>query len=96
MEDVLIGTIQQFPYGRTVLGWEPCNGQLIDVKNHEALFSIIGYQFGGNGRDKFAIPDLRPKDEHGNPIHLNIGDFYNGKPYIPSFIAIYGIYPSFD
>ncbi len=96
MEDVLIGTIQQFPYFRTPMGWLLCNGQLLDIKNHEALFSVIGFQFGGNGHDKFSIPDLRPKDEHNNPIHLNVGDMYNGKPYIPSFICINGIYPMFD
>jgi hypothetical protein len=39
---------------------------------------------------------LRPKDEHGNPIHLNTGDVYNGKPYIPYYIATEGLYPQFD
>jgi len=89
--EVYIGAIMQFPYqfNRVLLGWEHCNGQV-------ALFSLIGFQFGGDGRDHFAVPDLRPKDEHGNPIHLNTGDMYNGKPYIPYYIATEGLYPQFD
>jgi microcystin-dependent protein len=96
--EVYIGAIMQFPYqfNRVLLGWEHCNGQVLPVKNHEALFSLIGFQFGGDGRDHFAVPDLRPKDEHGNPIHLNTGDVYNSKPYIPYYIATEGLYPQFD
>jgi microcystin-dependent protein len=96
--DIYIGTIMQFAYyvNRELIGWAHCNGQVLPVKNHEALFSLIGFQFGGDGRDHFAVPDLRPKDEHGNPIHLNTGDMHNGKPYIPYYIATEGLYPQFD
>jgi microcystin-dependent protein len=56
----------------------------------------LGTEFGGDGIHNFALPDLRPKDEHGNPIHINTGDMYNGKPYVPSYIAIQGMFPSWD
>lgn len=94
--EVYIGMIAQFPYSRVLVGWLPCNGQLLDVKGHEALFSLIGFKFGGDNKNHFALPDLRPKNEHGNPIHLEIGDIYDGKPYIPYYISIDGLYPYFD
>jgi microcystin-dependent protein len=96
--DIFIGTILQFAYpkNRIPIYWMPCNGQVLPIKNHEALFSLIGFQFGGDRRDHFALPDLRPKDEHGNAIHLETGDMYNGKPYIPSYIATQGLYPSWE
>lgn len=36
-----------------------CQGQLLDMKNNEALFSLLGTQFGGDGKNNFALPDLR-------------------------------------
>lgn len=95
--ETYIGMIAQFAYSRkNLLYWLPCNGQLLDIKGHEALFSLIGYMFGGDNHTHFAIPDLRPKDEHGNPIHLEVGEIYQGKPYIPYYICVEGLYPQFD
>ena len=94
--DFYIGMIAQFPFFRRLVNWLPCDGKLLETKGHEALFSLIGFQFGGDGKNHFALPDLRPKDEHGNPIHLNTGDMYNGKPYMPYYICIDGPYPYFD
>jgi microcystin-dependent protein len=94
--ETYIGMIAQFPYNRTLVQWLACNGQLLEASNHQALFSLLGFQFGGDGHSRFAVPDLRPKDEHGNPIHLNVGDMYNGKPYIPYYICVEGLYPYFD
>lgn len=94
--EAYIGMVAQFPYNRVLVGWFLCNGQLLDVKGNEALFSLIGFRFGGDNHNHFAVPDLRPKDEHGNPIHLEIGDMYNGKPYIPYYICSQGLYPYFD
>ncbi|WBO84438.1 phage tail protein [Hymenobacter yonginensis] len=37
----------------------PCNGQLLPINQYTALFSVIGPTYGGNGRDNFALPDLR-------------------------------------
>jgi hypothetical protein len=41
----------------------------------------------------FGVPDLRPKDGNGDVISLTVGQAYNGKPYMKSFIATDGVYP---
>jgi len=40
-------------------GWAPCNGQLLPIAQNQALFSLLGTTFGGNGATTFALPDLR-------------------------------------
>jgi microcystin-dependent protein len=50
-------------------GWALCNGQLLPINQNQALFSLLGTTFGGNGQTNFALPDLR-----GNtPIHVGSG-----------------------
>jgi microcystin-dependent protein len=47
-------------------GWALCNGQLLPINQNQALFSLLGTTYGGNGQTNFALPDLR-----GNvPIHM--------------------------
>jgi len=40
-------------------GWAFCNGQLLPINQNQALFSLLGTAFGGNGQTNFALPDLR-------------------------------------
>ncbi|PCI08940.1 MAG: phage tail protein [Flavobacteriaceae bacterium] len=40
-------------------GWAMCNGQLLQISQNSALFSILGTTYGGDGRTTFALPDLR-------------------------------------
>ncbi|UOQ55656.1 tail fiber protein [Hymenobacter cellulosivorans] len=40
-------------------GWALCNGQLLPINQNQALFALLGTQFGGDGRTTFALPDLR-------------------------------------
>src|SRR5436309_1751115 len=50
-------------------GWALCNGQLLPINQNQALFSLLGTTFGGNGQQTFGLPDLR-----GNvPIHVGQG-----------------------
>jgi hypothetical protein len=39
-------------------GWALCNGQLLPINQNQALFSLLGTTFGGDGRVNFALPDL--------------------------------------
>jgi microcystin-dependent protein len=50
-------------------GWALCNGQLLPINQNQALFSLLGTTFGGDGRVNFALPDLRGK----TPIHVGSG-----------------------
>jgi microcystin-dependent protein len=50
-------------------GWAQCNGQLLPINQNQALFSLLGTTFGGDGRVNFALPDLRGRV----PIHVGSG-----------------------
>jgi len=50
-------------------GWALCNGQLLPINQNQALFSLLGTTFGGDGRVNFALPDLRGRV----PIHVGAG-----------------------
>jgi microcystin-dependent protein len=50
-------------------GWAFCNGQLLPINQNQALFSILGTTYGGNGQNNFALPDLRDRC----PIHMGAG-----------------------
>ena len=50
-------------------GWALCNGQLLPINQNQALFSLLGTTFGGDGRVNFALPDLRGR----TPMHVGSG-----------------------
>jgi len=50
-------------------GWALCNGQLLPINQNQALFSLLGTTYGGDGRVNFALPDLRARV----PIHMGSG-----------------------
>ena len=50
-------------------GWALCNGQFLPINQNQALFSLLGTTFGGDGRVNFALPDLRGRI----PIHVGSG-----------------------
>ena len=50
-------------------GWALCNGQFLPINQNQALFSLLGTTFGGNGQTTFALPDLRGRV----PIHVGSG-----------------------
>jgi microcystin-dependent protein len=50
-------------------GWAMCNGQLMPINQNQALFSLLGTTYGGDGRVNFGLPDLRGRV----PIHVGSG-----------------------
>src|SRR5689334_22775851 len=50
-------------------GWGLCDGQLLPINQNQALFSLLGTTFGGDGRVNFGLPDLRGRV----PIHVGSG-----------------------
>jgi microcystin-dependent protein len=50
-------------------GWAFCNGQFLPINQNQALFSLLGTTYGGNGQTTFALPDLRGR----TPIHIGQG-----------------------
>lgn len=55
----LIGSIMMFAGDFAPQGWALCDGQLLPISQNQALFSIIGTTYGGDGKTTFALPDLR-------------------------------------
>ncbi|MEL6481935.1 MAG: tail fiber protein [Pseudomonadota bacterium] len=64
-----LGEIRLFAGARVPDRWALCDGALLDVASHEALFSLLGTTYGGDGRKAFALPDLRGRV----PIHRGQG-----------------------
>ena len=59
MSEPFLGQISIFSFNFPPKGWAMCNGQLLPINQNQALFSLLGTQFGGNGISTFALPDLR-------------------------------------
>jgi len=69
MSEPFIGQITMFAGNFNPRGWAFCSGQLLDISQNSALFSILGTTYGGDGRTNFALPDLRgrvPRGSEGN------------------------------
>ena len=69
MAQPFMSEIRIMSFGYAPRGWAMCNGQLLPINQNQALFSLLGTTFGGNGQTNFGLPDLR-----GNvPIHVGQG-----------------------
>ena len=55
----LIGSIMLFAGNFAPRNWAYCEGQLLAINTNQALFSILGTTYGGDGRTSFGLPDLR-------------------------------------
>lgn len=69
MADSFIGEIRMFGGNFAPQGWAFCDGQLMDISQNTALFTLIGTTYGGDGQSTFALPDLRSRF----PLHQGSG-----------------------
>jgi microcystin-dependent protein len=69
VSDPYIGEIRMFGGSFAPAGWAFCNGQLIPISENDALFTLIGTTYGGDGQETFALPDLQGRV----PIHQGNG-----------------------
>jgi microcystin-dependent protein len=74
-----IAQVQLFAFNFAPQGWSTCEGQVLPINENAALFALLGTIFGGDGRQTFALPDLRGKAPA------------DGLAY---YISIQGIFPS--
>jgi microcystin-dependent protein len=65
MAEPFLSEIRVFSFGFPPKGWAQCNGQLLPINQNQALFSLLGTTYGGDGRVNFGLPDLRGR----TPIH---------------------------
>lgn len=64
-----LGQIQAFGFNFAPRGWAMCDGQLLPISQNQALFSLLGTIYGGDGRTTFALPDLRGR----SMVHMGTG-----------------------
>ena len=73
-----IGEIRIFSFSYAPVGWAMCNGQLMPINQNQALFSILGTTYGGNGTSTFALPNLQGRVPvyvgHGITLGLSGGE----------------------
>ncbi|MFS0724277.1 phage tail protein [Paenibacillus sp. 1P07SE] len=69
MSDQYVGEIRMFAGNYAPQGWAICDGSIVNIYDNEALYSLIGTTYGGDGRTNFALPDLRGRV----PIHIGTG-----------------------
>ncbi len=69
MAEPFLSEIRIFSFAFAPKGWALCNGQLLPINQNQALFSLLGTTFGGDGRVNFALPDQRGRV----PIHVGGG-----------------------
>ena len=69
MAEPFLSEIRIMSFGFAPKGWALCDGQLLPINQNQALFSLLGTTFGGDGRVNFALPDLRGRA----PLHVGSG-----------------------
>ena len=69
MAEPFLSEVRIFSFGFAPQGWTQCNGQLLPINQNQALFSLLGTTYGGNGQTNFGLPDMRARV----PIHTGSG-----------------------
>jgi microcystin-dependent protein len=69
MSEPFVGEIRMFAGNFAPRSWALCDGQLLAISQNDALFSLLGTIYGGDGRTTFGLPDLRGRI----PIHAGSG-----------------------
>lgn len=84
--DPIIGQVIETAFTWEMQDWAICDGRLLQVKQFQALYSLLGNRYGGDGINTFAIPDLRPRDANNAPMQWDAH-----KPI--KQISLLGVYP---
>jgi microcystin-dependent protein len=69
MAEPFLSEIRIFSFNFPPKGWAFCNGQFLPINQNQALFSLLGTTYGGNGQTTFALPNLKGK----LPLHFGSG-----------------------
>lgn len=75
MDEPIMGQIQLFPFHYAPAGWFFCEGQILQISQYSALYSLLWNRYGGDGNTTFALPDLKGKEPDPN-LHYCIA--WNG------------------
>lgn len=69
MSEPFLAEIKIVSFGFAPKGWALCNGQLLPINQNQALFSLLGTTYGGNGQTNFQLPNLQGR----TPMHMGNG-----------------------
>jgi microcystin-dependent protein len=69
MAEPFMAETRVFSFSFAPRGWALCNGQVMPINQNQALFSLLGTTYGGNGQNSFALPNLQGR----TPIHMGAG-----------------------
>ncbi len=79
MSDPFVGEIRMFGFGFAPQGWAPCNGQLLPINQNQALFSLLGTTYGGDGTTTFALPDMQSRVPVGQGQAPGLSSYVEGQ-----------------
>ena len=85
--DPFLGEILLVPYNFAPRGWVFCEGQRLPIRAYQALYSLLGTTYGGDGRYNFGLPDLRP-------VEAAMKRANGGRPAYRHVISLTGAFPS--
>jgi len=75
MGDPFLGEVKMVSFNFAPQGWAMCNGGLLPINQNQALFSLLGTMYGGNGQTNFALPNLQGRV----PMHFENNSFNLGQ-----------------
>lgn len=78
-QESYMGEIKLFSGNFAPRGWAKCEGQLLPINLNQALFSLLGITYGGDGRTTFALPDLRGRAAVGDGLSIGLGLKYGAE-----------------
>ena len=79
MSDPFIGEIRTVGFNFAPYGWAQCAGQVMAISQNQALFTLLGTSFGGNGATNFALPDLQGRSAVGTGSGVNLAPINLGQ-----------------
>lgn len=77
MSDAYLGEIRLFSFSKFPVDWLPCDGRLLPIAQYQALFTILGTTYGGDGVQTFGLPNLSQRV----PIHFGTGTGLSPRPF---------------
>ena len=74
--NMFLGEVRLFPYERAPNGWLRCDGRTLYINEYPKLYMLIGTRFGGDGKQKFKLPDLQKKAPENFLYYMSLdGEF---------------------
>ena len=74
MSDFYMGQVMLAPFGFAPRNWAQCDGAILSISQNQALFSLLGVAYGGNGTSTFQLPDLRGRTPYGIGNEYGLGE----------------------